>query len=220
MATAITHGQSEQIAELERAFTRLSTGKTDLFNGALDGAKVVITIKPAGRRKGVLGLHSTNAYGLRRKRNGHLNEISITAEESTRNKPGDTSNILETLIHEMTHEAARRLERKDGRPPYHNLVFKELAEAATLECYQLPGLEEKYGWAFTRMTDATRKAAKAIKFNYELFSPKRLAVPKPLTAPTKMLKWECGGCERPMIIRCAREVNATCNDCGTRFERA
>ncbi len=37
---------------------------------------------------------------------------------------------------------------------------------------------------------------------------------------TRMHKFTCTGCQPPMIVRCARDLHATCTDCNTPFARS
>jgi hypothetical protein len=143
--------RSQQLyTELYRAF--------DFFNEYFAEnklPKVVITVQESGRRNayGWFG----NAFWTDRQTGDAVPEINLSAEYLSRGSSG----LLETLLHEMAHlwnaSVADVRDCPDGR--YHNKKFKSAAEQFGLEVKR----DGSRGWAYTRLTDESRKAIEELK---------------------------------------------------------
>lgn len=146
----------ELYTELYRAF--------DAFNQIFADnklPKVVITIQESGRRNayGWFG----NGFWTDRLAGEAVPEINLSAEYMSRGPEG----LLETLLHEMAHlwNATVREVRDCSGGQYHNKHFKEAAERFGLEVSR----DGKRGWAYTKLTDISRKAIDALEVNEDLF---------------------------------------------------
>lgn len=146
----------ELYTELYRAF--------DVFNEIFADnklPKVVITIQESGRRNayGWFG----NGFWTDRLAGQAVPEINLSAEYMSRGHEG----LLETLLHEMAHLwNATVIEVKDcSGGQYHNKHFKTAAERFGLEVSR----DGKRGWAYTKLTDLSRKAIDALEVNQDLF---------------------------------------------------
>jgi rubrerythrin len=101
---------------------------------------------------------------------------------------------------------------------YHNLKFKETAEAHGLHIEK----HDKYGWTVTTLTEKTA-AWLAATLGGDEFNVSRqpegggngkTAGRKSKNRSIKYVCPECG-----TIIRATREVSVICGDCGVEFER-
>jgi hypothetical protein len=189
------------IAELERVFQALASRFA-----ALTGRPYPrIVIQSRGRRQGAMGWFAREKW-----RNGQadmpaIHEITIAAESLSR----PVLLIVATLIHEMVHLACYyggiQDVGKDGR--YHNLRFKEAAEAVGL----LVEKDLRIGWSLTRLGPALETMVSSLNVNADAFAVFRLGEREREKQPTKMKKWVCA-C--PVIVRCAVEMHGHCDDCG------
>lgn len=185
------------------------------FNGALFGGRLktspVITIQTKGR-KNALGW-----YWAGRWQNGTSApaELNMSAEDLKR--PADQ--VLETLVHEMVHQAAHEAGVKDTsrNGAYHNKKFRELAEAAGLCVPAEP--DKRHGFAFTSLGPVGQRArvqVESIRSKIEPVLVLARTLPAGKPSKGKMLLFMCG-CG--FKIRCGRsELSATCNACDTPFE--
>jgi hypothetical protein len=183
------------VEELERVYKAFAP----LFGREMPFA--VITIQTRGR-KNLLGWHSRGAW---QNADPHkLAEIKLSAEDLKR----PVEDIAECLLHEMVHHA-NYLDGIRGCTirNYHNQKFKRRCEQIRLVCEEYPGR----GWAQTSLSDELRVKVRAVNINADAFSLFRMTNKK---AETKMKKW-CCACT---TIRAAVYVDATCNNCGSRFE--
>jgi hypothetical protein len=117
---------------------------------------------------------------------------------------------LDTLLHEMLH----MWQRYHGKPSgswLHNAEFRRRAEACGL-----------------KITSSGSSAGRTAIFDELLAKHGVAATPHPALRPslwgsrraaakTKQRKWTCGCTPKPMIVRCARKLNATCDDCHQKF---
>ena len=150
--------RSQQLyTELYRAF--------DFFNNIFAEGKlpnVVITIQESGRRNayGWFG----NGFWSDRLVGDAVPEINLSAEYMSRGPEG----LLETLLHEMAHlwcaSVAKVKDCSGGQ--YHNKHFKKAAERFGLEVSR----DGNRGWAYTKLTDASRNAIDKLKPNESLFT--------------------------------------------------
>lgn len=193
------------VKELERIFDLAATR----FPEDLEVPKrPVIVIQTRGRKKSTLGWHWAETW-----QNGEpepITEITICAEAL--NRP--PLEVAETLVHEMVHlyNHANGVRDVSGHQ-YHNAKFRKLAERVGLVVAEPT---DSRGHAYTSLGDELRAFLESIEIDASAFSLARRER-KRRKAPTKMKKWECLGCDRPMIVRCARDLNATCEDCGEPF---
>lgn len=129
---------------------------------------------------------------------------------------------LSTLLHEMLHAA----QAAAGIPIRNNYHPKSFVEAC--DVLGIPTNSQGYDLGITpagafdnyckRHNVAGRPSLSADPSAAPL--PSFLPVPAPRPSGSKMHKWACQGCARPMIVRCARALSATCNTCGTAFVQA
>jgi len=147
----------ELYTELYRAF--------DVFNNVFADNKlpnVVITIQESGRRNayGWFG----NGFWTDRIAGASIPEINLSAEYMSRGPEG----LLETLLHEMAHLWNATVEdvRDCSGGQYHNKHFKVAAERFGLDVQR----DGKRGWAYTKLTDISRDAIKALEVNESLFN--------------------------------------------------
>lgn len=142
-------------SELYRAF--------DHFNKVFANSslpKPVITIQESGRR---------NAYGwfgkslwVDKDMNTSVPEINLSAEYLARGADG----ILETLLHEMAHYHNAINDVRDcSSGQYHNKHFKRAAEMFGLHV-ERGGTR---GYAFTSLTEVSKKAIDDLKIDDSLF---------------------------------------------------
>jgi hypothetical protein len=184
------------------------------FNGALFDGRLktspVITIQTKGR-KNALGWYWSGRWV---NGTGRPAELNMSAEDLKR--PADQ--VLETLVHEMVHQAADEAGIKDTsrNGAYHNKRFGELAAKAGLCVPAEP--DKRHGFAFTSLGPVGSRArvqVESIRSKIEpvLVLARALVPAKP--SKGKMLLFMCG-CG--FKIRCGRsELSAQCNACGTDF---
>ena len=131
------------------------------------------------------------------------------------------ASVLSTLLHEMLH-AAQAAAGVEIRNNYHPKSFVDASLALGIptnsQGYDL-GISPAGAFDLycQRNGIAGRPAAAPTSEPSPTFLPP-IALPVP--QGSKMKKWVCTGCAKPMVVRCARELNATCQDCGTPFVRA
>ena len=184
------------VEELERFYNFLN----EKFGLNLT-SDVVITIQTRGRKNakawfcaGVWKNHQEPS----------VNEINICAESLT-------DDAYESLAHEMAHFCELKSRGKLSKNNYHSKTFKEQAEKLLLKVSQMGN----YGFAKTERTDEFNKMLFEFKPKKEVFDLLRRGLPNKEKQPTKMKKWTCG-C---VIVRCAVELNATCENCKKKFEK-
>lgn len=185
------------INELERA--------RDFFGPRLFGNllnDVVITIQTKGR-KAALGW-----FGAARWKNTKtqpLHEVNISAEHLK----GDP---IETLLHEFVHAYNHAHKIKDwSGHQYHNKHFREEAERIGL----IVKYDDRVGYGLTVLGEDLKKVIELeFKLQVSAFDVFRRETSAKKKAPTKMKKWVCS-CG--IIVRCAVELNARCEDCNGQF---
>jgi hypothetical protein len=191
---------SDILGELERIQRELSL-KFKLKPNAFP----LITLQSRGR-KNVRGWYGSDCWDVGKK-DALAAEINICAENINRN-------AVETLVHEMVHYSNAIDGVNDcSSTQYHNRLFKATAERFGLNVEKL----EKYGFASTTLgMELKNHIDNVIKPDYKLFSAYRV-VRETKKSATKMKKYTCG-CG--VNVRCAVELEATCDVCGTPFEKA
>lgn len=184
------------------------------FNGALFGGRLktspVITVQTKGR-KNALGWYWSGRWV---NGSGHPAELNMSAEDLKR--PADQ--VLETLVHEMVHQAADEAGIKDTsrNGAYHNKKFRELAEKAGLCVPAEP--DKRHGFAFTSLGPVGMRArvqVESIRSKIEpvLVLARALVPTKPSKGRMLLFMCSCG-----FKIRCGRsELDARCNGCDSDF---
>lgn len=187
------------------------------FNGELND--VALTIQSQGRRKLTLGWCSVKEAWEKRKK-GHetkdkevYREINIVAEYLNEG----IYRVSETLLHEMVHALNLQRGVKDCNPKTqnHNKKFKELAEQIGLIVEKV----EKRGWANTSLSPLMCKAIEDLVKSGELedvFDTARFTYEEKKPAerkPRKKYSCACG-----IKFSSTKDIDATCNVCGERFE--
>ena len=198
-APVMQYSLNPAIGELERAYRFFNQ---ELFGGALD-SKVILTIQSRGR-KSALGWHWAKKW-----KNGDttsLAEINFSAEDLKASDP------YEILIHEMAHHLNHQRGIKDvSGGQYHNSHFKEAAESAGLQVMKTG----RVGYGITALGDLAKEKILQFKPQREVFGI--LRIQEIARQKTKLKKWSC---ECGVNVRVARpDFNATCNSCGTLFQR-
>jgi hypothetical protein len=120
---------------------------------------------------------------------------------------------MDTLLHELLH----LWQRYQGTPSgywLHNVEFRRKA----LEC----GLVVTGQGSSAGRTQVFLEILRKHDINVSSAATPRAPRwgSRRDAAKTKMKKWVCGCRPRPMVVRCARELHATCEDCGERFAEA
>jgi SprT-like family protein len=197
------------LRELERLYLALAPLFGNLLGDErLNGLHSLprIIVQTRGRRRSVLGWFAPQRWS-KGEDAPLLNEITICAEALDR----PAHSIVATLLHEMVHLSNYRASisdvGKDGR--YHNQKFKTKAEAVGLVVEK----DLHVGWAVTSLSAALEKKVSRLNVNAEAFAVFRVQPQEREKQPTKMKKWECG-CT---IVRCAVQLDATCEVCGNVF---
>jgi hypothetical protein len=131
--------------------------------------------------------------------------------------------VLSTLLHEMLH-AAQASAGIQIRNNYHPKSFVDASAALGIptnsQGYDLGitpgGAFDLYCRAHGISGCPTPQAVNDPSPSPSFLPPTILPTPK----GSKMAKFTCQGCPRPMVVRCARDLHATCDDCGQPFVRA
>ena len=172
--------------------------------------KITLNIQTRGKRQSLCGWFSKHQWSTRE--GDMVHELTITAERLQ----GEVADILETLTHEAVHFWCEFMGLKDcsdsGRHNKH--TFYEKALLVGLNC---ESNGDTKGYAYTSLTDELRddieKNFQPDHTAFNLFRVVKLKEKK----PNKMKKWSCE-CEPPINLRVAKELDATCNVCVSRFE--
>lgn len=136
-------------------------------------------------------------------------EITITSDYLDRTPV----EIAGTLLHEMVHlyNQMNGINDCSRGGKYHNIKFKESAEAHGLETKK----DSRYGWSITSPSTQTAEYLESLKLSFPLYRPtpeKGQRVRK----KSSTRKYVCPICGT--IIRATKEVHVTCSDCGVEFE--
>jgi predicted SprT family Zn-dependent metalloprotease len=134
-------------------------------------------------------------------------EINFCAEYLERSN----EDIAETMLHEMAHlyNVQNNIKDNSRSGTYHNDKFKATAEAHGLNVQKI----EKYGWAFTRLTDSAREQIGKLQINRQAFKMTRQAGTgkKKGKAKSSSRKYVCPCCGTS--VRATKEVFILCGDC-------
>jgi hypothetical protein len=182
------------VGELERAFDELK----DLFPNKDKFEMPIITVQSQGR-KSAFGWFCENKWQDEWEKRQRP-EINISAEYLSR----PILDIIQTLIHEMTHYSNNLDGIKDCSPnQYHNKKF-------AIRCQEI-GLIAKSGyrgWSNTELSPELRERILSLDIREDAFALFRDGETK-RKAPTKLNKWRCG-CTN---ARVATDFAATCLKC-------
>lgn len=182
------------LKELERIYDALAN------KYGLKAPRPIITIQTRGRSKDTLGWQIDKKWEEGKK---ELREINICAECLNKDP-------IETLVHEMVHYSNACDKIEDcNQHQYHNKKFKERAELYGLNVKN----GDRRGWAYTSVGTKLEETLKELKVNRDIFKLYRRPNTS-ITAPTKMKKYSCV-CT---TIRCATDLQATCDKCHNKFE--
>ena len=171
---------------------------------------LVTTFNPRGRKTTLLGSFTPNVWNIDGVKTC---EISISAEGLKR----ETMDVLATLIHELVHFSSHCHGIVDCSKtgPHHNKKFAVEAERMGLICTNEGG---PGGWNVTSLGEDLRKAIENDFIPDEsVFTLFRESIPVQEKKRTLLNKYSCS-CEKPINIRCAVALDATCNICGEDFE--
>lgn len=182
------------IKELERIYDELAPKLNFKMT------RPIITIQTRGSRKLLLGWYGADRWLQNKK---EIGEINICAEELN-------GNPVETLVHEIVHYSNNCEKKSDcNSQQYHNKIFKEKAESYGLNVKN----DGRHGWSETSISEKLQKILDLIKVDKEVFKLYRKSYIS-TSAPTKMKKYRC----ECTIVRCATDLQATCNKCKKPFE--
>jgi hypothetical protein len=209
--------QKNSIKPLVDALQEMFSRVNQRFCG-LELPDCVISVAPAGR-KSAYAWFCLAAWTRGKEENpDYIPEINLAAEHLARGKLA----ACESLIHEMVHYRNFSEGIRDcSSNQYHNIKFKKRCEEFGLSCE----LVSKYGYAQTSLSDSLREWCETefADIPDEVFELARLPETidpktgkKKGKAPTKMRKWTCG-CTN---VRCAVQLDASCDRCGNVFEPA
>lgn len=166
-------------------------------------SRPIITIQTKGRSS-ILGWHWKDKWQNKNKK--LVSELNVCAEALNKNP-------IETLIHEMVHHHNSLDGISDcNSQQYHNKHFKNKAESYGLNVFK----RGRLGWAETSLSDSLKQTLKTLKVKDEVFTLYRKENIKSSKAPTKMIKYRCD-CT---TVRCATDLNGTCNSCQKLFTRS
>jgi predicted SprT family Zn-dependent metalloprotease len=178
-----------------------------LFASALEN-RPLITLNPKGHKKNTLGWYAHEKWANGKE---NLPELNLCAED-LRRKPAE---VLETLIHEMTHQLAHQLKVKDcsRNGTYHNKKFRDLALGAGLECLEPT---KRNGYGLTKLGTKGMKSVESIlsKVTPVLVLARSLIVKKPSKGKMLLYQCDCGY----KIRSGRRDLQALCHHCQTDFE--
>jgi hypothetical protein len=193
---------AKTIFELGRIYKALNT---IFYNGELETP--LITVQSRGKHPYLGWCTSRRIWRKRNEGDECYYEINISAEYLNR----DSTEIMETLLHEMAHlyASANNIKDTSRAGKYHNRKYKEIAEVHGLNVSE----DEKYGWTITNLTDEAKALIKDIKPNNQAFKVYRQGEVKKDKAKAKSStrKYICPSCD--ISVRATKDVNIACMDC-------
>ena len=193
---------SEKGAGLMQAFNAINSY---FYGGELE--KPIITVKE-GKKKNAYGWIETSKNWIQGKTERY--EINISCDYIGERTVAET---ISTLMHEMAHLYNIQHEIKDTSRAgiYHNIKFKETAEAHGLEI----SYNEHIGWSLTRLKPTTKEWVEE-NINIKGFSVYKLTKEKINKGTAKpkqsMRKLVCPSCG--LIVRVTKpNVKLLCVEC-------
>lgn len=188
--------------ELHRCFHLLNE---HFYGGLL--TEPAITIQSKGKRN-ALGWFTLDE--IWQNENGSIRkfEINLSAEHLNRG----TTEIMQTLLHEMVHLHCRVNGIKDSSRggTYHNKRFKEASESHGFFYDEAP--HPTHGWTFSKLTPETVELFNSFRFDESAFGIARFDPKKTLKARNsfKLVCYECG-----LILRATKPgIRVLCKECG------
>ena len=193
---------------------------------------IVLPAPSSDRKYRVLGHFAPLRWRPKADSEQVLHEVVVVAEHLDRS----ADDVVETLLHEAAHALnnARGIFDCSPTSQYHNSRFKAAAEELGLVVVKVP----HYGWAYTRLAEATRDQYAALVDRLESVLVHRRKAVRTTTPPrgggkttttdagseatprNRLIKATCG-CDPPYIIRASRTVLAAaeivCRTCDERF---
>ena len=159
-------------------------------------------------------------------------EINICAEYIDR----PVGEVAATMLHEMAHlyDLTHRIKDVSNNGYYHNMKFKETAEAHGLHIEQ----HATYGWTITTLTEGTATWLAAQPGMEDIAARRKTLLQVTTTSgdmdgeetsatttirggrqtsKNRSIKYVCPVCGA--IIRATKQVNVVCGDCNVPFEK-
>ena len=216
---------SEIVARTEAMFDLFNT---HFYNGEL--RRPAITVSSDGGH-GAYGWCSV--YEIWQGNGEAYREINICAEYIDR----PIGEVAATMLHEMAHlyDLTHGIKDVSNNAYYHNMKFKETAEAHGLHIEQ----HATYGWTITTLAEETASWLDAQPGMEDIAASRKTLLQITTTsddedggeAPTtttirggrqtsknRSIKYVCPVCGA--IIRATKHVNVVCGDCNVAFDRA
>tara|TARA_R110000824_G_scaffold213962_2_gene400229 strand:+ start:230 stop:886 length:657 start_codon:yes stop_codon:yes gene_type:complete len=167
--------------------------------------KIIFNVQSRGRRKNCYGWLTVDKVW--RSTENIFREINICSEILN-----DSREVVATLIHELVHAYNAERDIDDcASNGYHNKKFGNKAESIGFKIDH----SKRHGYAHTSIVDGSELDKFVLSLNLKKSDFSLVRIEKAAKKSiTKMKKWECS-CG--MIVRCSKELNATCNECDTEF---
>jgi hypothetical protein len=206
------------IDELHIAFQKLNE---EFFKGELP--EPAITIQSGGKRKS-MGWCSTNDVWRDKEGKNKRYELNIGAEYLDI----EFMETMDTMLHEMVHlyNAINGVQDCSRNGTYHNKRFKEECERRGF--YFTSEKDDRYGWAFPKLTEETKKIIKGLGIDEIVFVIARRSRSGGVTEGSEegaeaeekkktSYKWVCPGCE--LIVRSTKPgIALKCIECDKQLE--
>lgn len=206
------------ISELHKSFNLLNQ---TFFNGTLP--EPAITIQTSGKRKS-MGWCTTKEVWSDREGKVKKYELNISAEYLNI----EFMETMDTMLHEMIHlyNAINGVQDCSRGGTYHNKRFKAACESRG---FYFPDSkpDKKYGWAFPKLTEETKKTILTLGIDHSAFVLARKDFTTKASGESgtgeegesdgegkksNSYKWTCPTCK--LIVRSSKEnVNIKCGDC-------
>lgn len=203
--------------ELHKAFKLLNEV---FFNNELPVP--AITIQSSGKRLS-MGWCSIREVWENDNRDIRMYELNISAEYLNI----EFMETMDTMMHEMVHlfNSVHGVKDTSRNGTYHNKRFK--AECEKRGFYfpdERP--DKRYGWAFPKLTEETKKKILSLSLDPDAFTIKRIRPEatddekedgeKRGSSRKKSYKWVCPGCT--VIVRSTKEeISLMCGKCEQHF---
>ncbi|MGY3219330.1 SprT-like domain-containing protein [Bacillus sp. TE9122W] len=202
------------INELHVAFKKLNDA---FFKGELP--EPAITIQTSGNRKS-MGWCTTKEVWRDKEGKNRRYELNIAAEYLDI----EFMETMDTMLHEMVHlyNAIRDIQDCSRNGTYHNKRFKAECERRG---FYFPDNkpDKKYGWAFPKLTEDSKKKIESLKINPKAFSIARKGFhggtgdnasgeqQQDEKKPRKY-KWICPACNL-RVLSSKKEIAVKCVEC-------